>query len=71
MNKYEGLWRWIGDSGSVESTLTFDEIEEIAGCPLDHSFLGYKKDLERYGYEVARISLKKRTVLFRRLPKKS
>lgn len=71
MNKYEGLWRWIGDSGSDESTLTFDEIEEIAECPLDHAFLGCKKDLERYGYEVARISLKKRTVLFRRLPKKS
>lgn len=71
MDKYEKLWRWIGNSGSDESTLTFDEIEEKAECPLDHAFLGCKKDLERYGYEVASISLKLRTVLFRRLPKKS
>ena len=45
-------------------TLTFEETEHIAGVPLDHSFLKYKKELLAYGYEVKKISMKAQTVLF-------
>ena len=32
--------------------LTFEEIESIAGIPIDHSFLSYKKELLEYGFRV-------------------
>ena len=41
-----------------------DEIAEYAGVPIDHSFLTYKKELARYGFEVGKISMKGRTVSF-------
>ena len=50
-----------------ELTLTFDEIGAIAGVPLDHSFLNYKKELLPHGWEVGKISMKQQTVRFRRL----
>ena len=36
----------------------------IAGVPLDHSFLKYKKELCNYGSEVSKISMKAQTVHF-------
>ena len=36
----------------------------IAGVPLDHSFLKYKKELCIYGYVVSKISMKAQTVHF-------
>lgn len=66
MSKYDKLWKHIAASGAPELTLTFDEIGEIAGVPIDHSFLKYKKELEGYGYEAVRISMKAQTVLFAR-----
>ena len=39
MNKYEPLWKWITANKSDDFTLTFAEIESIAGLPIDHSFL--------------------------------
>ena len=44
--------------------LTFDEIEKIAGIPIDHSFLNCKKELLNYGYKVGKISRKGKTVDF-------
>ena len=64
MSKYNGLWEWIGKNGTDNFTLTFDEIERIAGQSLDHSFLKYKKELSDYGYAVAKISVKGQTVNF-------
>lgn len=64
MSKYDSLWKHIQDSGKMRFTLTFDEIEKIAGIPLDHSFLKYKKELTEYGYKVEKISMKNRTVSF-------
>ena len=43
MSKYEPLWNWIQENGTDSFKLTFDEIEKIAGLPIDHSFLAYKK----------------------------
>ncbi|MBR3016190.1 MAG: hypothetical protein IKH57_03770 [Clostridia bacterium] len=43
MSKYEPLWKWMAENGTDSFKLTFDEIESIAGIPIDHSFLCYKK----------------------------
>lgn len=67
MSKYEPLWKWIRDSGTDSFKLTYAEIEEIAGVPIDHSFLKYKKDLSEYGFSVEKISMKEETVTFRRI----
>ena len=64
MSKYEGLWKWIAESGQDKLTLTFERIEELAGVPMDHSFLKYKKELSDYGYQVEKISMKNKTVTF-------
>ena len=64
MSKYDTLWAYIQQSGEPHLRLTFDEISEIAGVPLDHSFLKYKKELLEYGYDVGKISMKAKTVLF-------
>ena len=64
MSKYNSLWAYIDESGKLQLTLTFDEISQIAGVPLDHSFLKYKKELCCYGYEVVEISMKAQTVFF-------
>ena len=64
MSKYNKLWEYIKKSGAPQMTLTFDKIGEIAGVPLDHSFLKYKNELLTSGYEVKKISMKTQTVLF-------
>ena len=67
MSKYDALWEFVGKSGALEFKLTFDEIGGIASVKIDHSFLNYKKELKNYGYEVGKISLKEKTVIFRRI----
>ena len=62
MSKYASLWEYIARTRA--QTLTFDEIKSILGFPIDHSFLNCKKELNEYGYEVQKISLKEETVLF-------
>lgn len=68
MSKYNSLWEYIKESGETSFKLSFDEIKNIAGISIDHSFLNYKKELLQYGYEVGKISLKEKTVLFQKLP---
>ena len=51
MSKYDALWRYLQTSGQTQLTLTFDEIGRIAGLPLDHAFLRYKKELLPYGFD--------------------
>lgn len=64
MSKYNTLWEYVLQSGQDNFKLTFDEIEKIAGIPIDHSFLSYKKELEKFGYKVGKISMKEQTVEF-------
>ena len=64
MSKYAPLWKWIQENGADRFKLSFAEIEEISGQPVDHSFLRYKKELLDYGYQVGKISLKESTVAF-------
>ena len=67
MSKYRFLWENIQKREEPTFVLTFDEIAEIAGVPIDHSFLTYKKELLSYGYTVEKISLKAQTVTFHRI----
>ena len=67
MSKYNALWEHIQKNGRQSFQLTLEEIQNIAGLPIDHSFLKYKKELTEYGYEVGKISMKKQTVLFNRI----
>ena len=67
MSKYHALWNYIQENGSPSLKLTFDEIAEIAGIAIDHSFLKYKKELTEYGYEVKKISMKEKTILFKKV----
>lgn len=69
MSKYDQLWKYIEEKRQTPLTLSFDEIGEIAGVPLDHSFLRYKKELLSYGFEVDKISLKNKVVKFCELKK--
>ena len=45
MSKYNKLWEYVQKRGTESFHLTFEEIQEIAGIPIDHSFLKYKKEL--------------------------
>ena len=66
MSKYDALWAYVQKDGSQTLKLTFAQIQEIAGIPIDHSFLKYKKELTDYGYQVGKISMKEQTVIFKR-----
>ena len=67
MSKYDPLWTWVKANGTDSFKLTFAEIQQIAGLPIDHSFLTYKKELKDYGYQVGKISMKAQTVEFQKL----
>lgn len=66
MSKYDPLWKYIQENGEETLKLTFDQIQDILGIPIDHSFLKYKKELAEYGYEVGKISMKEKTVMINR-----
>lgn len=64
MSKYDALWKYVSKVGKDKFILSYEEIEKIAGVPIDHSFLTYKKELNEYGYKVGKISMKEKTVEF-------
>ena len=64
MSKFNALWEQIGRDGRSSFTLTFADIESLAGLPIDHSFLNAKKELLAFGYQVKKISIKEQTVIF-------
>jgi len=66
MSKYDPLWEHVASRGERSCTLTFDDVANIIGFRIDHSFLNYKKELLHYGYQVGKISLKNETVTFER-----
>ena len=66
MSKYDPLWKWINKNKTDDFKLNFAEIENIAGVPIDHSFLTFKKELLVYGFKVAKISINEKTVDFER-----
>ena len=67
MSKYDGLWKRIAENGQDQFKLTYAQIEELAGVPIDHSFLKFKKELLDYGYQVGKISMKEEIVTFEKV----
>lgn len=68
MSKYNPLWEFVQKKGKPQIKLTFAEIHKITGIEIDHSFLNYKKEeLTQYGYQVGKISLKEKTVIFNKI----
>lgn len=67
MSKYQLLWTYIRDKNCDEILLTFDEIRDIFGFDIDHSFLSCKKELLAYGFEVGKISLKNKTLVVHKI----
>ena len=68
MSKYDLLWQYLKNQTASSLQLTFEQIAQIAGTALDHSFLGSKKELPAYGWKVSHISLKERWVSFEKQP---
>ena len=67
MSKYKKLWKYLKDCNKEQVVLSFDEIKKICGVEIDHSFLSYKKELVDFGYEVVKISIKNKAVIFRKI----
>ena len=67
MSKYDPLWLYLQNHKNDLIILSFDEIKNILGFKIDHSFLNYKKESEVYGYKVNKISLKEKKIEFIKL----
>ncbi len=67
MSKYSNLWEYLRKNNKESYKLIFEEIKNILGFDIDHSFLTYKKELKDYGYEVKKISMKEKFVLFNKI----
>jgi hypothetical protein len=64
MSKYDPLWQYLQKDKTNLITLSFEEIKNILGFKIDHSFLNYKKELKDYGYKVNKIFLKEKKIDF-------
>jgi len=67
MSKCEPLWNYLKENELGNCQLSFEEIKNILGFELDHSFLTYKNELNEYGYEVEKISMKNKFVKFHKI----
>ncbi len=67
MSKYDPLWKYLKESNKDNYKLSYEEIKNILGFDIDHSFLTYKKELKEYGYEVRKISMKEKIVIFNKI----
>lgn len=67
MSKYMPLWNYLKENNKDSYKLSYAEIKDILGFNIDHSFLTYKKELKEYGYEVGKISIKEKTIIFNKV----
>lgn len=67
MSKFSPLWEYVAGQQGSELLLSFAQVEEFCGLPIDHSFLNCKKELLAYGWQVKKISLKQQTVALEKL----
>ena len=67
MSKYESLWKYLKENNKENYKLSYDEIQNILGFSIDHAFLTYKKEAKEFGYEVGKISMKEKTVIFNKI----
>ena len=69
MSKYEPLWKYLKEKQKDSYKLSYEEIKDILGFSIDHSFLTYKKEVLEYGYEVIKISMKEQMITFQKVSK--
>ena len=67
MSKYQLLWNYLKDNDKDNYKLSYEDIRNILGFEIDHAFLTYKKELKEYGYEVGKISMKEKMVIFNKI----
>ena len=67
MSKYDPLWNYLKKNSKDNYKLSYEEIKNILGFDIDHSFLTYKKEAKEYGYEAYKISMKEKTIIFNRI----
>lgn len=67
MSKYNPLWNFLKENNQENYKLTYEKIKSILGFDIDHSFLSFKKELKDYGYEVIKISMKEKYIIFKRI----
>lgn len=67
MSKYEPLWKYLKENEKDSYVLSYEQIKQILGFEIDHSFLTYKKEAKNYGYEVGKISMKTKNIIFNKL----
>lgn len=60
------LWQYIKDRNEDEIVITYDEVKNILGFEIDHSFLKYKSELNDYGFFVDKISIKDKQIKVKR-----
>ena len=71
MSKYFPLWQEVACrmQGVNKLMPTFEEVRDVLGFEIDHSFLDCKKELEEHGYKVDKISLQEQKRRFRKMNK--
>lgn len=67
MSKYEPLWEYLKENNLDKYKITFEEMKNILGFEIDHSFLTYKKEIKDYGYEVGKIAMKEKYIIFNKM----
>lgn len=67
MSKYQLLWGYLKNNQKEKYQLSFEELKNILGFEIDHSFLTYKKEAKEYGYEVAKIKIKEENIIFNKI----
>lgn len=67
MSKHQLLWEYLKNNQKEKYQLSFEELKNILGFEIDHSFLTYKKEAKEYGYEVAKIKIKEENIIFNKI----
>ena len=69
MSKYFPLWQEVARRmhEADKLTLTFEEVQDVLGFEIDHSFLNCKKELAEYGLKAGKISLKEQKITFEKI----
>ena len=67
MSKYDKLQNYIKENDKEEYILSYEDVKDILGFDIDHSFLTYKKELKEHGYEVGKKSLKNNNITFKKI----
>ena len=63
MSKYEPLWKYLKNNNKENYKLSYEEIKNILGFDINHSFLTYREESKKYGYEVDEISMKEKIII--------